>query len=309
MERTPGFEQYFDVRRQFEQHPWLMIGGAALAGVVAGQVATSLLRECASSTPSSSALGRSFRRSAKPMTEGRLNSGEPGREHTSFFSDLASKLEDEFQSVKDLVIDTFGGMAQGLAKQTLPESLYSKFAEMGDGSSRRRGEESQAGPDLGNGGSEKRRWSRSRLVRDIMTPDPVCCTRDTSLTDVARLMVEHDCGAIPVVQSNDNGRLVGVITDRDIVTRTLANGEDPFQMAAGDCMSSAPISVRPDTSLEDCAGTMEQHQLRRILVLDASGRCCGIVAQADLARHADESRTGDVVKNVSQSGEPAFGAL
>jgi CBS domain-containing protein len=122
-------------------------------------------------------------------------------------------------------------------------------------------------------------------------------------------MVEHDCGAIPVVQSNENGRLVGVITDRDIVCRTLANGEDPYQMAAGDCMSSAPITVRPETRQEDCARAMEQHQLRRILVLDASGRCCGIVAQADLAAHADQSMVGDVVKKVSQTGEPVFGAL
>jgi CBS domain-containing protein len=307
MERTSGFEQNFDVRRQFEQHPWLMIGGATLAGVVAGQVATSLLRECATSTPSSAALGRSFRRSAEPMTEGRQSGA--GREQTSFFSGLGKQLENEFQSVKDLVMDTFGSVAQGLAKQTLPESLSSKIAETFDGSSRARGEESRTGAGLRNGGSEKRGWARTRLVRDIMTRDPVCCTRDTSLTDVARLMVEHDCGAIPVAQSNENGRLVGVITDRDIVCRTLANGQDPFQLAAGDCMSSAPITVRPDTSVEECARTMQQHQLRRILVLDASGRCCGIVAQADLARHADESLTGDVVKDVSQSGELAFGAL
>jgi len=294
MERTSGFEQFFDVRRQFEQHPWLMIGGATLAGGVAGRLATSLLSECPGSTPSSTALGHSFRRSAEPMTEGRLGGGGAGREHPGFFSDFGT-----------MVVGTLAGAARDLAKQVLPESLSSKFEEFADSAMNQpRSDSSSFNAGGHNGGS-----TRGRRVRDVMTPDPACCTRDTSLTDVARLMVEHDCGAIPVVQSNENGRLVGVITDRDIVCRTLANGEDPYQMAAGDCMSSAPISVRTDTSLEECARKMEQHQLRRILVLDASGRCCGIVAQADLARHADETRTGDVVKNVSQSGELAFGAM
>jgi CBS domain-containing protein len=299
MERTSGFGQSFDFRRQFEQHPWLMIGGAALAGVVAGRVATSLLSECPGTTPSSTSLGRSFRRSAEPMTEGKLE-GEEGRpEQPGFFS--------EFTSV---VVNTLASAARDLARQTLPESLASKIEEMAESAtSKPRGDSSPFHTGAHNGGAARRGSTGGRCVRDIMTPDPACCTRDTSLTDVARLMVEHDCGAIPVVQSNENGTLVGVITDRDIVCRTLANGEDPYQMAAGDCLSSAPITVRPDSSLEECAQKMEKHQLRRILVLDASGRCCGIVAQADLARHTDEARTGDVVKNVSQSGEPAYGAI
>jgi CBS domain-containing protein len=295
MERTSGIEQCFDFRRQFEQHPWLIIGGATVAGVVAGGVAASLLSAGPGSTPSSTSLGRSFRRSAEPMAEGHLGETGTGREQPGFFSDFAS-----------MVVNTLAGAARDLARQTLPEPLASKFAETADSATgpQRGFSPSRAGAH--NGGAAER---RGRRVRDVMTPDPAWCTKDTSLTDVARLMVEHDCGAIPVVQSNENGRLVGVITDRDIVCRTLANGEDPYQMAAGDCMSSAPITVRPDTSLEECARKMEQHQLRRILVLDASGRCCGIVAQADLARHGDETRTGDVVKNVSQSGELAFGTL
>jgi len=310
MVRTAEFEQRFDVRRPFEQHPWLMIGGATLAGVAAGGMAATLLR---AQTPSSTARARAFRHSAEPMTQGSLGGEEARHEQSGFFSDLAAKFENELQVVKEMVIGTFGSAARDLAKETLPESLSSKIAEIVDSATSKdhsqRPEEAHFGTNGPNGGAAKRCSTQGRRVREIMTPHPACCTKDTSLTDVARLMVEHDCGALPVVTSNENGRLVGVITDRDIVCRTLANGEDPYQMAAGDCMSSAPVSVRPDTSLEECARKMEQHQLRRILVLDASGCCCGIVALADLARHSDEMRTGDVVKNVSQSGEFAFGAL
>jgi CBS domain-containing protein len=302
MERTSSFEPFFDIRRQVEQHPWLMIGGAAVAGAVAGHIATSFARELLT-TPSSRTLVRSFRHSGEPMTAGRVSGQEAGHQEHSFFSDLGKTFEKELRAVKEVAL----GAARDLARVTLPPALGSQIAEAFDSATSKPTTWDAEGGH--NGGSTKQRPTGGRRVRDIMTADPACCTKDTSLTDVARLMVEHDCGAVPVVESNDNGRLVGVVTDRDIVCRTLANGEDPYQMAAGDCMSSAPITVRPDTSLEECARKMEQHQLRRILVLDASGRCCGIVAQADLALHADKARTGDVVKSVSQSGELAFGAM
>jgi len=138
-------------------------------------------------------------------------------------------------------------------------------------------------------------------VRDVMTQNPACCTKDTSLTDVARLMVENDCGAIPVAEK-DGGRLIGVITDRDIVCRTLADGKDPFQMAAGDCMSIPVQSVSPDASLDDCAAVMREHQVRRVFVKDESGACIGVIAQADLARQASENKTASVVKQVSEPG-------
>jgi CBS domain-containing protein len=302
MERTSSFEPFFEVRRQFEQHPWLMIGAATVAGVVAGHIATSLARELLT-TPSSRTLGRSFRHSGEPMTAGKVSGPEDSRQEHGFFSDLGKTFEKELRVVKEMAISA----ARDVAKATLPPALGSQIAEVFDSATSKLATWGVEGGH--NGGSTKHRSNGGQRVRDIMTTDPVCCIKDTSLTDVARLMVEHDCGAVPVVESNDNGRLVGVVTDRDIVCRTLANGEDPYQMAAGDCMSSAPITVRPETSLEECARKMEQHQLRRILVLDASGRCCGIVAQADLARHADKARAGDVVKNVSQSGELAFGAI
>jgi CBS domain-containing protein len=136
-----------------------------------------------------------------------------------------------------------------------------------------------------------------------MSQDVVCCTRDTSLTDVARMMKDYNCGEIPVAESNTSKRLVGVITDRDIVCRTLANGLDPMEMGAGDCMSQPVVSVGPDASLEECSQLMQKHQIRRIPVVDKNGQCIGIVAQADLARQASTEHAGQFVKTLSQPRE------
>lgn len=137
-------------------------------------------------------------------------------------------------------------------------------------------------------------------VKDIMTENPVCCTKNTNLQEVAQMMVEHDCGAIPVVESKGNMKPLGVVTDRDIVCRVIAKGKNPLQMNAGDCMSTPLLTVKPEMDVDDCCKLMEQRQVRRILVVDESGRCCGIVAQADIARKAPEEETADVVKEISQ---------
>ena len=136
-------------------------------------------------------------------------------------------------------------------------------------------------------------------VKDIMTSSPKACTKDTSLTDVARMMVNCNCGAIPVVESKTSPKLVGIVTDLDIVCRTLADGKDPYQMAAGDCMSVDLITVRPDADVDECARQMQDHQIRRILVAD-NGKLCGVVAQADLAKKASPEKTAQTVKKVSQ---------
>ena len=101
-------------------------------------------------------------------------------------------------------------------------------------------------------------------VKDVMSKSLAFCTKDTSLTDVARMMVDNDCGAIPVVESNQSRKPVGMITDRDIVCRTLADGKDPFQMAAGDCMTAEVFTVSPDAGLEECGQVMKDHQVRRV---------------------------------------------
>jgi CBS domain-containing protein len=138
-------------------------------------------------------------------------------------------------------------------------------------------------------------------VREFMTPDPACCAPTSSLTEVAKLMVDRNCGEIPIVAPGDRGNLVGVITDRDITCRTVAQGKNPLELTAAECMSSPVITVTPDTVLEDCCRTMEQHQIRRVPVVDAAGRCCGVVAQADIARVAGGMLAGEVVVEVSRT--------
>ena len=142
-------------------------------------------------------------------------------------------------------------------------------------------------------------------VKDIMTKNPACCTSDTNLQEVARLLVEHDCGESPVVENKQSMKLVGVITDRDITCRTVAVGKNPLAMTAGDCMSSPCVTVTPEMSMEDCCKVMEENQVRRVPVVDESGACCGIVAQADIAQHGSKQETATVVKRVSQPNESA----
>jgi len=131
-----------------------------------------------------------------------------------------------------------------------------------------------------------------------MTPNPQCCKADTPLNEVAKLMVECDCGEIPVV--DDTRHLIGVVTDRDIVCRIVAKGKNPSGLTASDAMTQPVISVKEDCPIEDVLETMEEHQVRRVPVVDAGGCCCGIIAQADIAMSAQESETGELVREVSR---------
>jgi CBS domain-containing protein len=145
-------------------------------------------------------------------------------------------------------------------------------------------------------------------VKEIMTSDPACCTPDTTLQRVAELMVENDCGEIPVVENVASMRPVGVITDRDITCRTVAKGLNPLTMTVSECMTTPCVTVAPDTSLDECCNVMEENQIRRVPVVDASGACCGIVALADIAKHAAKRETAEVVKEVSEPNSSASAA-
>jgi CBS domain-containing protein len=137
-------------------------------------------------------------------------------------------------------------------------------------------------------------------IREVMTPDPACCTPDSSLRDAAKLMRDCDCGEIPVVADKESRKPIGVITDRDIVIRSLGEGRDPQSLKVSDCMSSPAITVTPETSLVECCDLMEREQIRRVPVVDEGGRLCGIVALADIAQHAGRRSTAELVKEVSQ---------
>jgi len=117
-------------------------------------------------------------------------------------------------------------------------------------------------------------------VQQIMTPRPRCCPPEASLGGAARVMLEIDVGETPVV--NDDMKVVGVITDRDIVVRCVAMGGDPQRTPVHACMTAPALTIAEDASIEECAQLMADQQVRRIPVVDTSGAICGIVAQADL---------------------------
>ncbi len=142
-------------------------------------------------------------------------------------------------------------------------------------------------------------------AKDIMTTNPACCTGENSVEEAAQMMVEHDCGEIPVVESKDNPKPIGVITDRDITCRVVATGKNPGRTRVRDAMSSPLVAVTPETSIEDCCRILEENQIRRVPVVDQSGCCCGIVSQADIAKAASTKETAKMVKEVSEPSEHA----
>ena len=139
------------------------------------------------------------------------------------------------------------------------------------------------------------------LVKEIMTKDPACCTADDNLQQVAKMMVDNDCGCIPVVGSNAHKKPIGMVTDRDITIRAVAEGKNPLDLTAEDVMTKSVVTVTPDMSVEDCCAKMEENQIRRVAVVDENGGCCGMVAQADIAINTNNQRTAEVVEEISKA--------
>jgi CBS domain-containing protein len=134
-------------------------------------------------------------------------------------------------------------------------------------------------------------------LREIMTENPSCCGPRTSLSDAAKLMADSDCGEIPVV--DERRRPIGVVTDRDIACRGVARGKRP-ETSVRNVMSNLVVTVTPETSIEDCCKTLEGNQIRRVPVVDQRGACCGMVSQADIAQHAPEHETAQMVRDISR---------
>ena len=138
----------------------------------------------------------------------------------------------------------------------------------------------------------------TKLAQDVMTENPACCRPRTTLDQVARLMVQHDCGEIPVVDSVEH--VVGVVTDRDIVCRVVAEGKNPSGHTAESCMTTDVVTVRADASLDEVISTMEKHQIRRVPVVDERDCCVGIISQADVAWKRPEREVAELVREVSR---------
>jgi CBS domain-containing protein len=133
-------------------------------------------------------------------------------------------------------------------------------------------------------------------VADVMTPGVESTSSTAPLRDAARAMREGDFGSMPVV---DDGQLTGIVTDRDIVVRAVAEGLDPAAARVGDVASRDPVTVEPGEDLDDAIDLMARHRIRRLPVVE-DGRLVGVVSQADVALGAKEAQTGAVVEQISQ---------
>ncbi len=142
-------------------------------------------------------------------------------------------------------------------------------------------------------------------AQDIMTENPACCTPDDTVEHAAKLMIEHDCGCVPVVEDTQTNRLVGVVTDRDLACRCLGQGKGA-DTRVREAMSANPSCCTPDTDLQEVEQIMAMRQVRRVPVIDDQGCCVGIIAQADLAREnraVGNREVGRVVERVSEPTE------
>lgn len=139
--------------------------------------------------------------------------------------------------------------------------------------------------------------------RELMTPDPACCTPSDTVVTAAMIMKSHNVGSVPVVSDRQSMNVTGMITDRDIAMRVVAEQRDYYNTRVEDVMSRDVVTCRTDDDYDDVIKAMKKHQIRRIPVVDSDKRLLGIIAQADVARSASASE--DVGEMVGEISEPA----
>ena len=145
-------------------------------------------------------------------------------------------------------------------------------------------------------------------IREVMSPHPVCCLPTDSAQRVARIMCDHNIGSLPVVKDQESRKLVGVITDRDLCCSVVADGLDTKTTKIEKFMTLNPVTCREEEDLENCERLMQEHQIRRIPIVDAKDGVIGIVAQADLALKDKSDRVSKTVAAISKPGEPSVAA-
>ena len=136
----------------------------------------------------------------------------------------------------------------------------------------------------------------SKSAKDVMTQDAQCVGEKDSVLDAAKRLAELDVGAMPIC--GDDNRLKGMVTDRDIVVKVLAEGKDPANTTAGELGEGKPVTIGADDSVDEALQTMTEHKVRRLPVIDGHD-LVGIVSQADLARAIDEEKVGELVEAIS----------
>jgi CBS domain-containing protein len=134
-------------------------------------------------------------------------------------------------------------------------------------------------------------------IREVMTSNPCTIDADKPVAYAAKMMRDEDVGLAPIVEGQ---RLVGTLTDRDIAVRVVAEGRDPESTQVREVATTKVVTVAPQQDLDEALRLMAEHQVRRIPVVEEDGRLVGVVAQADVAREADDRQTGEVVERISQ---------
>jgi len=137
----------------------------------------------------------------------------------------------------------------------------------------------------------------AKSVQKLMTSNPCSIDSDKSVAYAAKMMRDEDVGLAPIVEGN---RLVGTVTDRDIAIRVVAEGKDPESTKVTEIASTDVVTVDPQQDLDEALRLMTQHQVRRLPVVEEDGRLVGVIAQADVARSADDRRTGEFVEEISK---------
>jgi CBS domain-containing protein len=136
----------------------------------------------------------------------------------------------------------------------------------------------------------------AKKVRDLMTENPTCVSPSQSLAEAARILRDEDVGSLPVCEDD---RVIGIVTDRDIVVRGVADGSDPRMVSVGDVASRNVRTVDPDENLDEALKVMASSQVRRLPVVE-NGRLVGVLAQADIAENDAGKKTGELVHEISR---------
>jgi CBS domain-containing protein len=135
-------------------------------------------------------------------------------------------------------------------------------------------------------------------VREVMTDQPRCVTPETPVSEAARLMKSEDVGSLPILEGE---KVTGVVTDRDIVLRAVAEEKDPRGMPVREVASRDLVTIGQDEDLSEALKLMASHQVRRIPVVDQDDRLVGVVAQADVAREVKDKESGQMLQEISQT--------
>jgi|SRR5205809_4232187 len=137
----------------------------------------------------------------------------------------------------------------------------------------------------------------AKTVRELMTKNPCSIDADKPVAYAAKMMRDEDVGLAPIVQGQ---KLVGTLTDRDIIVRVVAEGKDPAATKVREVATTRLVTIDPEQSLDEALRMMAQHQVRRLPVVEEDGRLAGVVAQGDVAAHASAKKTGEMVEGISR---------